>query len=204
MTKHDKNALIAAVRSVAPTMTAYPNMAVLEPRGRMLRAVYLEDARDPRACYVWAFVQPLFEEPPFVVAFNAGFRLGGPSRTFTLADTTELAACIRESALPYLDHAATLERYCAWEVVATSRDPYILRDRALALTACRRYQEAVEVFDRICALEASPDWMLELQRSAAELRGLVQRTPDAAHELLDAWENANIAALGLSPECASR
>ena len=59
----NRRKLISDVRRRVPELVDDGRMAIVEPRNRILRGTYLEDSSDPARCYVWAFVQPLFEPP---------------------------------------------------------------------------------------------------------------------------------------------
>ena len=200
MKRAEQRKLIAHILRQVPQLADHGRMAIVEPRNRILRGVYLEDSSDPGQCYAWAFVQPLFEPPPFIVSFYLGRRLGGSTRTWAVADGAELAAIVSNDGPAFWAAASTPDGLATWSYASEKADPYVMRARALALIACRKWTEAAEALSRLCRQLGSTGWMAEMRKQCESLRVLVETKPDAAFDELRRWEDANTRQLRLSPE----
>lgn len=199
MKKTDKRKLLAHIERAVPGLSGHGNMAIVLPHNGILRGIFLADSIDRSVCYAESFVQPLFEPPPFILSFNVGERLGGPSRTWSLDEGPELAALAARDGPPFWRHSSSAEELATWLSTITPPDLYVLRARGLALIVAEQYSEAVRALDNVCAeIGSATGWAAEMRQQCESLRALVEENPSVALETLRKWEQENVRALRLS------
>lgn len=195
MKSADRRRIARSIQSAVPNLHEKGRLLATTPRGRILRGVYLEDSSDPARVYAWAFVQPLYA-PASTVAFDLGKRLGGPSKTWSAADSEALAVTVRNEGEPFFSPVSSPKALASWSFLNDRSDPYAREAKAYSLVASGRLLEAVRALAELASsLSGGTAWMIEMQKRARHLANLIETNPVAGCKLLDTWESETVSAL---------
>ncbi len=198
MKAREHRQLYTAIQRIVPDLVVHKEMAIVEPRNRILRGVAIENSSSSDQCYVWMFVQPLFEPPPFQLAFGLGERLRHGSALWRVSDADELAHKVATEGVTFWSPASTPEGLASWSFLDGSVYEYAMRAKALALIACRAWRPAVEELTRALGLLAGGQgWRADMAQKLDALKTFVERDPEGAHAQLAQWEAENVRTLGL-------
>lgn len=191
----ERKRLAGSIRALMPDLREKGRLLAAVPRGRILRGLYLEDSSDPTRVYVWAFVQPLYT-PASTIAFNLGKRLGGGSKTWSVAEPDAIAEIARNEGLPFFGPLSTPDELARWPFLEGQTDPYAREARAYSCVACGRFIEGIVALRELArSLAGGTPWMLEMGKRAQQLADLAEANPDGARKLLVRWEAETAAAL---------
>lgn len=193
----DRTRVVRHIRSIVPNLHEKGRLLAATPRGRILRGVYLEDSSDPARIYVWVFVQPLYA-PASTVTFDLGKRLGGPSKTWSLGATDEVATVVREEGVPFFDPVSSPEALSHWTFLDGRTDPYAREAKAYSLVASGHFSEGSQALRELArSLSGRTAWMIEMRKRTEQLADLAETNPTGAHKLLATWESKTVSALGV-------
>jgi hypothetical protein len=185
-----------------PSCRVKGSLLFLTPIGHILRGLGLERSSDPDRFYVWAFFLPLCV-PAQQVYFNLGRRLGGGTRTWSVADPPALAAlesAVHREALPFLKPLASpRDAALAGKLLDAEHDAATQRAVAYCFARAGDVSQAIREIDRFVAIMAQDNrsWAKAELAEASRLKNLLVRDPAAAQALLQQWENHTLEALGL-------
>lgn len=197
MKRAEMKGIVRAIGSSAPHLYEKGRLLVTTPRGRILRGFYLEDSSDPTRVYLWAFVQPLYT-PSSTVVFDFGKRLGSASKTWSVDDGEEVAAIVREEAVPFLDAVSSPETFARWSFLKGRVDAHTDEAKAYSLLAAGRFSEGAQALRTLAgSLSDQTPWMIEMRKRAVHLAALAETNPTAADERLATWEAETVSTLGL-------
>jgi hypothetical protein len=174
-------------------------MLIATPIERILRGIFIENSSDPQRVYLWAFVQPLFS-PSTNVVLSLGQRLGGGSRTWSVADAERAAAELVDEAVQFFGPISSAAALACWKLLEARRDEYGREARAYALVAAGRYEEGSQELHALAASlpAVGPTWMAAMKKRAEDLARRAESDGDAAQQLLREWEFESRAALRIS------
>lgn len=164
-------------------------MIVATPIGSVLRGFYLEDSSDPHRVYLWAFVQPLFV-PRTTVVLSLGERLGGGSRTWSVADAEGATSALLDEGEKFFGPVSSPESLARWKLIEARSDEYAREAKAYALVASGQYDEGSQALRAFAASlpAAGPNWMSEMSVRAEDLARAAETDREAAQRRLRKWE----------------
>lgn len=186
----DRKRIARALTDAAPEFRSVRDrMVAATPIGSVLRGFCLEDSSDPYRVYVWAFVQPLCV-PSQTVVLSLGKRLGGGSRTWTVADVEGAASAILDAGVEYFGSISSLAALARWKVLDARTDEYAREARAFSLLGSGQYNEGLRALRAFAAsLPADgPSWMVETKARAEELARTAATDGGGAQKRLRDWE----------------
>ena len=156
----------------------------------------------PSAYYVNVFVLPLYA-PTMVLTLNAGWRLGGGSRTWAFDDESkfyQLLSAINVEAVPFLRRFSTpsavidLPTYLKKE-----RDPIVMEMRFLSQLWLGEFAAARQMAETLrLMLTAAVTWQRRMADRVALLTNTAEREPENVRPILEAWKRDTRQALRLS------
>lgn len=191
----ERKRLAGSIRALIPDLREKGRLLAAVPRGRILRGLYLEDSSDPTRVYVWAFVQPLYT-PASTIVFNLGKRLGGGSKTWSVAEPDAIAEIASNEGVPFFGPLTSPEELARWPFLEGQTDPHTREARAYSFVACGRFIEGISALRELTrSLAGGTPWMVEMGKRAQQLADLGETNPDGACELLVRWEAETAAAL---------
>lgn len=182
-----------------PALRRAPNwrLRYIPPTADILRAIFIEDSRDPSAFYLYAFAMP-FYVPAECIVFDLGERIRTPtgSDLWTIGDADSAARAASIVGMRFLDRFATVELIADGDDLGPSH--YALQARAYSLVRCGRFAEAHKrLRELVDVIGDRYSWQQDIAKQAADFDRLLDRDSGAALARLDQWAAATAAAIGV-------